>query len=113
MRVAGDHLAPAVRSGDVPVLGTPVVVALCEEATVDAVAGALATGQTSVGVRVEIDHLAPSVEGASVTARAVLDAVDGRNLHFSVEALDDGTPVARAAVHRVIVDRDRFIARLG
>lgn len=106
-------LATAVRSGDVPVLGTPVVVALCEEATVDAVAGALEAGQTTVGVRVEIDHLAPSVVGAAIIARAVLDTLDGRGLRFSVEAHDGEALIARGAVHRVVVDRDRFISRLG
>ncbi|HSG80499.1 MAG TPA: hotdog domain-containing protein [Acidimicrobiia bacterium] len=111
--VGEEHLAIAVRSGDVPVFATPMIVALCEEATVAAVADHLEPGETTVGVRVELDHRAPSIEGATVTAVAVLDTVDERSLHFSVEAHDGDTLVARGAVRRVVVDRDRFVGRLG
>jgi fluoroacetyl-CoA thioesterase len=103
--------AVALRSGDVPVLATPRVVALAEEATVAAVAGALGPGRTSVGTRVELEHLAPSVLGAIVVAQARLDAVDGRRLAFTVSVHDGPTEVARGRVDRVVVERERFLAR--
>ena len=56
----------ALGSGDVPVLATPRVVALVEEATVAAIAAALAPGQTTVGTRVELDHLAATPVGRTV-----------------------------------------------
>lgn len=102
--------AVALGSGDVPVLGTPRVVALCEAATVAALRGTLADGETSVGSRVELDHLRPSYAGASVTASAVLDAVDGRRLDFRVEVAEGETVVARGRVVRVVVDAARFSA---
>ena len=111
--VTASHLAIAVRSGDVPVLATPMVVALCEEATVAATAGKLESGHTTVGVRVDVEHLAPSVVGATVAAHATLETVNDRSLSYRVEVSDDGSLVARGTVDRVIVDRRRFMGRLS
>jgi fluoroacetyl-CoA thioesterase len=107
--VADGDTASAVGSGDVDVLATPHVVALCEAATVAAVAGGLETGMTSVGTRVELDHLKPSYVGATVTARARLSEVDRRRLTFAVEAVDAGIVVARGIVVRAVVDRALFV----
>lgn len=106
--VADDDTAAALGSGDVAVLGTPRVVALCEAATVAAVAAALAPDETTVGTRIEIDHLLPSHIGDSVTAVARLAQVDGRRLTFEVEARDGDRVVARGRVMRAVVDRVRF-----
>ena len=93
-------------------LATPRLVALCEEATVAAIAGQLPEGSTSVGTRVEIDHMKPSLVGEIVTARATLVDVDARRLQFTVTVADaDGGAVAVARVWRVIVERDRFLDR--
>jgi predicted thioesterase len=70
--------AAAVGSGEVPVLATPLELARAEQATVAAVAGALEAGATTVGVRVELDHLAPSPIGASLEVGAELQRVTGR-----------------------------------
>jgi fluoroacetyl-CoA thioesterase len=106
--VSDADTAIALGSGDVPVLGTPRVVALCEAATVAALRGKLADGETSVGSRVELDHLRPSYDGATVTASATLDAVDGRRLDFRVEVAEGDAVVARGRVVRVVVDAERF-----
>jgi predicted thioesterase len=106
--VADGDTAVAVGSGDVAVLATPRVVALCEAATVAAVAGRLDPGQTTVGTRVELDHLRASRVGDHVTARATLTAVDGRRLTFTVEATDGEHTVGRGVVVRALVDRSRF-----
>lgn len=105
--------ADAVRSGDVPVLGTPVLLAWCEEATAAALARSLEPGQTSVGVRVELDHLAPTLVGGRVVATAEVVAVDGKRVTFSVQARDDHTWVATGTIVRMLVDRARFLARLA
>ena len=110
--VSEPDLATALGSGDVPVLGTPRVVALCEAATVAALDGALEPGATSVGTRVECDHLAPSRLGDEVRASATLVAVEGRRLEFSVTVTDlAGSTLARSRIERVIVDRARFLDR--
>ena len=102
--------AVALGSGDVPVLGTPRLVALSEAATVAAVSAELDPAQTTGGTRVELDHLRPSFVGAHVTATATLVSVDGRRLTFDVEASDAADVVARGVVVRALVDRDRFPA---
>jgi fluoroacetyl-CoA thioesterase len=105
--------AAAVGSGEVPVLATPRVLALAERAMVDAVAGALAAGATTVGTRVELDHLAPSAVGAELTVRAVLERAEGRRLQFAVRLLDGDRPVAQGLVTRVVVDAAAFVRNAG
>lgn len=100
--------AAALGSGDVEVLGTPRVVALCEEATVAAVRASLGRNRTTVGTRVELEHLRPTRPGATVTATATLRAVEGRRLTFDVTATEDGQVVATGRVVRAVVDRSRF-----
>ncbi|MEU5862141.1 MULTISPECIES: thioesterase family protein [unclassified Nonomuraea] len=101
-------------SGDVPVLATPRLLALAERATVEAVRPQLAEGETSVGTRVELEHLAASPLGAHVELTAELTEVDGRRLVFTFEARDlQGTVVGRGTVERVVVDRARFLARVS
>ena len=111
-RVTPADTASALGSGDVPVLGTPRLVALCEEAAIAAVAGALPDGMTSVGARIDLEHLAPSPVGATISASAVLTRVEGRSLTFSIEASDDRTVIGRGVVVRVAVDRDRFLGAI-
>jgi predicted thioesterase len=110
LQVTEADTAQALGSGDVPVLATPRVLALAEAATVAAVAGTLPVGATSVGTRVELEHLAATPVGGTVVAEAVLSTVDGRRLEFAVTVRDGDLVVARGRVHRVVVDRERFLA---
>ena len=111
--VTGADTAAAVGSGQVPVLATPRVLALAEQATVAAVAGALEAGATTVGVRVELDHLAPSPVGADLEVQAVLERVAGRRLQFDVRLRDGGRPVASGLITRVVVDTASFLRDVG
>lgn len=111
--------ALAVGSGDVPVLGTPRLIAWLEAATVAAThelyVDPLATGQTSVGTRVDVEHSAATPVGARVTVTADLAHRDGRLLRFTVSAQHDvgdgDVVVAQGTITRVVVDRERFITR--
>jgi fluoroacetyl-CoA thioesterase len=89
------------------------VLALAERATVAAVAGALEAGQTTVGVRVELEHLAPSVVWAELEIAAVLERVAGRRLEFAVRVRDGGRLVARGMVTRLVVDTAAFLPDAG
>ncbi|MEV0156584.1 hotdog domain-containing protein [Micromonospora sp. NPDC050686] len=113
LTVTDADTAEAVGSGDVPVLGTPRVVALAEAATVAATAARMPAGRTTVGTRVELDHLAATPVGRTVVAQARLAVVDGRRLAFEVAVTDGDETVARGRVERVLVDRERFLARVG
>lgn len=101
--------ALALGSGDVPVLGTPCVVRLCEQAAVAAIDGRLDDGTTSVGMRVQLDHLAPTTVGNAVTTEATLEKVEGRRLTFTVSVRDARSLVAAGKVTRVLVNREQFL----
>ena len=103
--------ASALGSGDVHVLGTPRMVALFEQATIDALRGMLEEGQSSVGMRVQIDHLQPTPVGAEVVVEAMLDKVEGRRITFAVTASDSGGLVAAGKVTRVLVDVQKFMSK--
>lgn len=107
--VAESDTAVELHSGDVPVLATPRVVAMAEQAAVTALDGHLKPDETSVGMRVQLDHLAPSAVGAEVRAEATLEKVEGRRLTFTVSVSDERGLVAAGKVTRVVVDRDRFL----
>ena len=103
--------ARALCSGDVDVLGTPRILALMEEATVQAVAGHLETGETTVGTRVELSHVAPIAVGSKVRAEVTLDKVEGRRLVFTASVLDEAGLIAAAKIHRAVVKVDPFMEK--
>jgi fluoroacetyl-CoA thioesterase len=103
--------AIALGSGIVAVLATPRVIALCERATMLALEGTLANTETSVGMRIQLDHVNPTAVGASVFAEATLTTVEGRRLTFTVNAHDARGLIAVGKVTRVIVDYDRFMEK--
>jgi fluoroacetyl-CoA thioesterase len=110
--VVGDlDTARALGSGTVDVLGTPRLVALCEEASCRAIGPSLAAGSTSVGMKVRLDHLQPSPVGERIVAEAVLSKVEGRRLTFTVSASDGRGLVAVGVVLRVVVDVERFMGK--
>jgi predicted thioesterase len=108
--VSGADTAVAVGSGSLPVLGTPVLLAWCEAATCAALD--LPDGQTSVGTRVALEHLAASPVGAAVSVTATVVYVDGRLIRFTVEARTGDVLVGSGEVTRVVVDAERFLSRL-
>lgn len=101
--------ALAMGSGDVPVLATPRLIALCEQATMAAVAGKVDEGFTTVGLSIQVDHLRPTAVGQKVWAEAHLDKVDGRRLCFSVAAKDDRGLIGAGRVTRVVIETERFM----
>ena len=117
LTVGPEDTAESFRSGDVPVLATPRLIALCEEATCRATDGHLNEAQSSVATRVQFDHLAPVAVGSVVLAEATLVKVEGRRLIFTVSAArlegDGGGLVGAGRVTRVVVDRSTFLAKAG
>lgn len=108
--VVGDNdTALAHGSGDVPVLATPRVLALAEQAAVAALGEGLDQGQTSVGVHAELHHVKATRLGAAVTVRAVVLAAAGRTITFEFRVGEGDEVVAHGTHRRVVVDRDRFL----
>lgn len=110
--------AAVLGSGDLPVLGTPRLLAWCEAATCRAIEPALSDGSTSVGTRVSLEHQSASPVGAVVEITATRVYADGRLHRFSVAArhaggaAKDTKVVATGEITRVVVDADRFLGRL-
>ena len=113
LEVGHTQTAEAMGAGDVPVLGTPALLALAEGACVEAIANDLPDGETSVGTWAEIEHLKATPIGGTVCARATLIGHHGRRLEFKVTVKQDGEPVAKISHRRVLVDRKRFLDKLG
>ena len=116
--VTDKDTAAAVGSGSLPVLGTPRLLAWCEAATCAAIDPTLAEGETSVGTRVELEHVAASAVGQEVEVTATSSYVDGRLHRFSVMARNvggraGGKVIGTGEVTRVVVDADRFLSRIS
>ena len=113
-QVTDDDTAAAVGSGSLPVLGTPRLLAWLEAATCACLAPLLPDGSTSVGTRVQVEHLAASAVGAEVEVSASSAYEDGRLHRFTVSARDTATGKVLGAgeITRVVVDAERFMSRI-
>lgn len=112
LKVEEKHLAMNVGSGDLPVLSTPMMMALMENAAMQAVAPHLPEGCTTVGGHIESSHLRPTPLGGMVRATAVLTKEEGRKLTFHIIAEDENGVVGEGEHLRFVVDKERFLAKL-
>ncbi|MDK2883131.1 MAG: hypothetical protein PWP58_1467 [Bacillota bacterium] len=109
--VNSEHTAAHLGSGGVAVLATPMLIAIMEGASRNAVQPHLPEGWTTVGTLVNIRHLAATPVGMRVTARSTLTEVDGRRLVFAVEAYDEKEKVGEGLHERFIVNNERFLSK--
>ena len=110
--VSNTNTALTLGSGDMDVFATPAMVALMENAAMNAVAPHLEQGQTTVGTEITTTHIKASALGATITATAILTAVDGRKQTFSVTAREGDTLIGTGTHTRFVVDRERFMSKL-
>ena len=110
--VNSTNTAAAFGSGDMDVFATPAMVALMENAAMNAVAPLLSDGQTTVGTQITTSHIKASALGATITATAVLTAVEGRSLTFEITACDGENIIGEGVHTRFVVDRERFLSKL-
>ncbi|GAB4514034.1 MAG: thioesterase family protein [Anaerolineae bacterium] len=104
--------ARAIGSGDLPVYGTPAMIALMEAAAVAAIEEHLGAGQASVGIEISVQHLAATPAGEEVRARAEVTHVEGRKVEFLVQAWDEKELVGDGHHVRFVIDIERFMKRL-
>lgn len=109
--VTPDNTAQAVGSGLVPVFATPYMIALMENAAVNAVQSALDPGEGTVGTRLDVTHDAATPIGLKVWAEAELVAVEGRKLTFTVAAYDEREQIGGGTHQRFVIKPDKFLAR--
>jgi fluoroacetyl-CoA thioesterase len=111
--VTDELTASALGSGLVPALATPAMIALMENASVSAIREYLEVGETSVGIEVNVKHLAATPVGMLVRARAEVLSVDKRRITFRVEAWDGKERIGEGTHMRAIVDEARFKERIA
>lgn len=107
------NTALAMGSGSLHVFATPSMIALMEQAACNAVAACLDEESTSVGTLVNITHDAATGMGQKVTATATLTAVEGRKLVFEITAADEDKQIGKGTHERFIVNKEKFMAKLG
>lgn len=110
--VTSDKTAEVMGSGDMPVLATPALVAMMENAAMLACRQLYDEGQTTVGGSIHIQHLKPSPVGAEISVEAQITLHEGRKVEFSIEAHQGEVLVGSATHTRFIVDRERFLSKL-
>ena len=109
--VVHENTAAAVGSGLVPVFSTPMMIALMENAAVNALSPAMEEGLGTVGTRLEVSHDAATPIGMKVWADATLTAVEGKKFTFSITAFDEAGPIGTATHERFLITVDRFLAK--
>ena len=110
--VGAQHTAPHIGSGRVHVLATPVMVNLMEAAALQAVEGLLPPGHQTVGIHLDITHVAATPVGMRVRAHAELTRVAQRTLTFKVRAEDEKEGIGEGLHERIIINLERFDRRM-
>ena len=112
LEVTENVTALSVGSGDMPVLATPAMMALMENAAMMAVKAYLPEGCTTVGGHIEASHLRPTKLGDTVTATAVVTKVEGKKIEFHIEAQCGDVLLGEGSHLRFIVDREKFLGQI-
>lgn len=112
MVVEEGHLAQNVGSGDLPVLATPVMIMLMENAAMLAVADEISSEESTVGAQISAAHLRPTPLADTIAATATLTAVEGRKLTFAVVAEDSKGVIGEGTHVRYIINRERFVSKI-
>ncbi|MGH6886470.1 MAG: thioesterase family protein [Geminicoccales bacterium] len=110
--VGEEHTAPRVGSGRVHVLATPVMINLFEAAALDAVERLLPPGHQSLGTVLNVRHVAATPVGMHVFATAEVTGVEGRTIHFRLEARDEKDLIGDGTHERVVVNVAKFDERV-
>ena len=110
--VGEEHTAPRIGSGVVHVLATPVMINLMEAAALDAAEKLIPAGHQSLGIRLDVRHIAATPVGMRVRATAKIVKVEGRQIDFEVEAHDEKDLIGDGTHQRIVVNVERFDKRV-
>ncbi|HEY1461683.1 MAG TPA: thioesterase family protein [Casimicrobiaceae bacterium] len=114
MVVSTEHLANRFKDAMLPeVLATPVMIMAMENAALEAIKPYFESGETAVGTRVDVSHLAPTPVGRRIVAHAEVTASDGRQIEFRVHAMDGTEEIGRGTHGRVVIDLAKFSERVA
>lgn len=111
-QVCKENCASLMGSGALDVFATPAVVAYMEMAACKVVDNYLEPGTSTVGTKVDIEHIKATPIGDTVEATATLKEIDGRRLVFDVTAHDSKGVIARGSHERFVITVEKFLAKL-
>jgi predicted thioesterase len=112
--VQPEHLANRFKDAMLPpVLATPVMIMVMENAALNAIKAYLEPGESAVGTAINIRHLAPTPVGRQVVGEAEVTKVDGRRIEFRVRATEGGKEIGSGSHSRAVIDVAKFSKRLG
>src|SRR5208283_3057757 len=111
--VLPDHLASRFKDATLPpVLATPVMIMVMENAALNAIKPYLGAGESALGTRVDVRHLAATPAGRRVTGEAKVTKVDGRRIEFSIRATDGAEEIGVGTHQRMVINQAKFAERL-
>ena len=114
MVVAPEHLANRFKDSTLPaVLSTPVMIMAMENAALEAIKPYFGSGETAVGTRVDISHLAATIVGRKIVATAEVTATNDRHIEFRVTAMDGAEEIGRGTHGRLVIDLAKFSQRVA
>jgi fluoroacetyl-CoA thioesterase len=113
LMVMPEHLADRFKDATLPpVLATPVMIMVMENAALNAIKPYLAAGESALGTRVDVRHLAATPAGRRVTAEAKVTSVDGRRIGFSIRAIEGNEEIGAGTHERVVIQLARLSERM-
>jgi fluoroacetyl-CoA thioesterase len=113
LMVEPEHLASRFKDSTLPpVLSTPVMIMIMENAALNAIKPYLEAGESALGTHVDVRHLAATPAGRRVTGEATVTAVDGRRIEFSIRAADGDEAIGEGRHERVVIDRQKLAGRM-
>jgi len=111
--VMPDHLASRFKDLTLPpVLATPVMIMVMENAALNAIKPYLDAGESALGTRVDVRHLAATPAGRRVTGEAKVTNVDGRRIEFSIRATDGARRIGVGTHERMVIQLSSYPERL-
>ncbi|MCL2369842.1 MAG: thioesterase family protein [Firmicutes bacterium] len=111
-KVDKTNTALAVGSGGLEVFGTPMMIALMEKSAYKVLEDSLGVGQTSVGIKLNVEHISASPLGADISAMATITAVDGRKVSFDLTARDNSGMIGKGTHDRFVIDSEKFMNKV-
>lgn len=112
--VMPEHLANRFKDATLPpILATPVMIMVMENAALNAIKPYLNAGESALGTRVDVQHLAATPAGRRVTGEAEVTKIDGRRIEFRIRARDGAEEIGIGTHDRMIIDLAKFMERLA
>ena len=108
-----DHLASRFKDATLPpVLATPIMIMAMENAALNAIKPYLDAGESALGTRVDVRHLAATPAGRRVTGEAKVTNVEGRRIEFSIRATEGDEEIGAGAHERVVIQLSKLFERM-